>query len=337
MADIKRDIIVIGASAGGVEALMELAPRLPADLPAALFVAIHLAAGYGSQMPELLTGRGPLRASHPVDGEQPSQGRIYVAPPDNHLMLRDSLISVARGPKENGHRPSVDALFRSASIAYGPRVIGVVLTGHLDCGTAGLLSIKARGGLAIVQDPREAKAPSMPGNALAKVAIDHVTRLQELPELLSQLTRTPVTSQRKGIASEVLELEGERLGAPAPLVCPTCQGVLTETQIGGFQSFRCHVGHAFSLGAVVSAQAESLERALWSAVRALEESAALSERLATTSRGDLRRRFVEREQEQRSQAEVIKQLLHSQESLSTTDATSLLLQPLREAEPAGES
>ena len=324
MAKLGRDVIVIGASAGGIEAVLKVASALPPDLPAAVFVAVHLAAGYASSLPELLSERGPLRAIHPVDGEAPKPGVIYVAPPDNHLMLRGPFISVARGPKENGHRPSIDALFRSAAATFGPRVIGVVLTGNLDCGTAGLLSIKARGGVAVVQDPREAAAPSMPASAVSKVAVDHVVGLAQLPALLDRLTREPASVAPPGFPGAILELEGEHPGAPTVLVCPACQGVLSESQLGDYVSFHCHVGHSFSLAAVVAAQAETVERALWSAVRALEETAALTRRLADAARGELRRRFEEKEQDHRLQADTIKRLLMSPDSLDSSDAEVLL-------------
>ena len=321
---LKRDVVVIGGSAGGIPALLTLVSKLPADLPAAVFVVIHLAPDYASRLPELLNARGALRASHPVDGELHGPGRMYIAPPDNHLTLRGPYISVARGPKENGHRPSVDALFRSAASAYGPRVIGVVLSGYLDCGTAGLLSIKARGGLAIAQDPAEAQASSMPASAVRNVALDHVLKVDDIAPLLARLTQETVAPLRAQLSSELLELEGERTGAPAPLVCPSCQGVLTEVEVGSFSTFRCHVGHVFSLAAVVAGQAESLERALWAAVRALEESASLTQRLAQRSSGHLRVRFEEKEQYQRQQAETIKHLLLSPDSLSANDASVVL-------------
>jgi two-component system chemotaxis response regulator CheB len=317
----RRDVVVIGASAGGVDALLSLAAELPADLPATIFVVQHMAAGFGSRMPELLSARGPLRASHPLDGEVPSRGRIYIAPPDMHLTLRGEHMSVARGPKENSHRPSVDVLFRSAAQAYGARVIGVVLTGHLDCGTAGLFSIKARGGIAIAQDPSDARVPAMPESAIASAQVDHVVTLAALPSLLERLTREPVVQPPTQLRSETLELEGELLGAPAPLVCPLCQGVLTESDEQDFALFRCHVGHTFSLRSMVLEQAESLERALWSAVRALEEAAALTRRLAQGSRGDLRTRFEEKELDQRQQAAVIRDLLLRQGRLSVDDVS----------------
>jgi len=160
MTKLTRDIVVIGASAGGVQAALQLASTLPADLPAAVFLAIHMAAGYVSRLPELMSARGSLRASHPVDGERIERGHIYVAPPDNHLVVRNGYMHVVRGAKENGYRPSIDLMFRSAATSYGSRVIGVVLTGNLDCGTGGLISIRSRGGVAVVQDPDDAEVPS---------------------------------------------------------------------------------------------------------------------------------------------------------------------------------
>ncbi|MDB4990676.1 MAG: CheB methylesterase, partial [Myxococcaceae bacterium] len=175
-----RDILVFGASAGGIEALVEILANLPPDLPATLFVVQHLSPAYQSRLPELLSRGTPFRALYPVHGQEIAPGHIYVAPPDNQLLLRQGYVQVNRGPKENGHRPSVDALFRSAARAYGPRVIGVVLSGFLDCGTAGLMSIKARGGLAVVQDPDEAFAAEMPRSAINHVRVDHICKLKEM-------------------------------------------------------------------------------------------------------------------------------------------------------------
>ncbi|GEJ55488.1 chemotaxis protein CheB [Anaeromyxobacter diazotrophicus] len=305
-----HDIVVVGASAGGVEALSTLVSQLPRDLPAAVFVVQHLAPAFPSALPELLSRRGGPRAVHPVHGEEIVPGRIYVAPPDNHLLVRPGYVHVVRGPKENGHRPSVDALFRSASAAYGPRVVGVVLTGHLDCGTAGLLSVKARGGIAVVQDPDDAAAPEMPASAIQYVAVDHVARLPELPSLLERLVAEPVTSSRPARQPVALgELEGEEPGLPAEIVCPQCQGSLTLGEVGGFQVFRCHVGHAFSFESLAIEQSEEVERALWAAVRSLEESAAITRRARARATGDLQGRLGEKEDVQLQQADLIRGML----------------------------
>src|SRR5262249_50855180 len=178
---MNHDIVAIGASAGGVGVLLDLAGELPGDLAAAVFVVVHQSADHVSPLPELLSRRGPLPATHPVHGQAIEPGAIYVAPPDNHLQLRPGFIEVVRGPKDNGHRPAADVLFRTAAAAYGPRVIGVVLSGYHDCGTAGMMSIKARGGLAVVQDPATALAADMPRHVLERVAVDHVVAPRARP------------------------------------------------------------------------------------------------------------------------------------------------------------
>jgi two-component system, chemotaxis family, protein-glutamate methylesterase/glutaminase len=333
MADKRynRDIVVIGASAGGVDAVLKLVAGLPADLPSAVFVVIHMQAGFASKLPELLTQQGPLPAAHAVHGEAVTPGRIYVAPPDNQLLVRNGYVEVVRGPKENGHRPSVDALFRTASAAYGPRVIGVVLTGYLDCGTAGMLSIKARGGLAVAQDPSDAAVSEMPSSAIKHAPVDHVTTLDQLAPLLSSLTREAAGEWPAHVRSEVLQIEGAEPGSPAELVCPACNGKITESELGGFQIFRCHVGHAFSLKSISSAQAEEVERALWAAARALDEGAALSRRLVSSARGEMRQRFLEKAEAQSRQADVIRKIILRGDRLSPEDAPAVDSAPIEES------
>jgi two-component system, chemotaxis family, protein-glutamate methylesterase/glutaminase len=182
-----RYLIVVGASAGGVQALCELVAGLPPDLPAAVLVVLHVAPHGHSALPAILARSGRLPACHPADGEAIRPGRIYVAPPDLHLMVEDGHLQLSRQASENGHRPAVDILFRTAARAYGPRVVGVVLTGNLDDGTAGLATIKRCGGRAVVQDPREADYPGMPESAIANVAVDHVLPLGEMAAVLQQL------------------------------------------------------------------------------------------------------------------------------------------------------
>jgi two-component system chemotaxis response regulator CheB len=217
---------------------------------------------------------------------------------------------VVRGPKENGHRPSVDALFRSAAVAYGPRVVAVVLTGHLDCGTAGLLSVKARGGIAIVQDPADAAAPDMPRSAIDHVSVDHVATLEEIPELLRRLVSQPVSEAPPTRQPVSLgEVEGDEPGVPVEIVCPQCQGALSLAELGGFQVFRCHVGHAFSLEGLAIEQAEEVERALWAAARSLEESASIARRARARATGDLQRNLAEKEGMLMQQAQLIRDML----------------------------
>jgi two-component system chemotaxis response regulator CheB len=289
-------------------------------LTAAVFVVVHTAAGYESALPEILSRRGALKATHALHGEPVTNGHIYVAPPDNHMLLRPGYLAVQRGPKENGSRPAVDPLFRSASMAYGTRVIAVVVSGHLDCGTAGLISVKARGGIAVVQEPEEAVAKDMPRSAIAHAPIDRVLPLAEIGPTIVRLTRQPASVPSVvPTSSGLFELEGDEPGLRSEVVCPMCQGVLTEGQLAGVTTFRCHVGHAFSPAALLAEQAESLERALWAAVRALEESASLAKRMALTPSG-LRSRFDEKARTQMTHADIVRRMLLGQGTLNVDDA-----------------
>ena len=283
-----HEIIVIGASAGGVDALPRLIGTLPADLPASVFVVLHIP----SLSPDLLTkiiGRdAALKVKNGVDGEKIERGQVYLAPPDQHLQMEGGCVRVIRGPRENRHRPSVDALFRSAAEAYGPRVTGVVLTGYLDDGTAGLNSVKTHGGTAIVQDPKDAAAPGMPESALRNVKVDHCVPLAEIGPLLVQLATSQSVRKRKKGATPMGKMEKRQMspaemetkfGPPTGFICPECSGPLWETKPGGPLQFRCHVGHAYSPDSLLADHADGLERALWSAVRTFDEQAALLRRL----------------------------------------------------------
>jgi two-component system, chemotaxis family, protein-glutamate methylesterase/glutaminase len=316
-----HDIVAIGASAGSIEVLLEMVGELPADLPAAVFVVVHQPSNHASSLPELLKRRGRLPAAHPVHGEAIKPGAIYVAPPDNHLQLRPGLVEVVRGPKDNGHRPAADVLFRTAAAAYGARVIGVVLSGYQDCGTAGIMSIKARGGLAVVQDPATAIAPDMPRNVIERVAVDHVVHPLKLPGLITRLVATPAGSTTEP-DDLIKQLEGAQLGERADIVCPICAGVLTEAQPGVFQHFRCHVGHAFTLHSLVREQSEELERVLWAAVRALEESAALARRVSGHETNELSLRLAEKARTHARQAQFLREILLHGNLLSPLDAAA---------------
>lgn len=277
MAD--RNIIVIGASAGGVGALQRLCASLPYDVPAAIFIAQHLSPSARSVLPELLDRAGPLPASSPADGQPIEHGRIYVAAPDHHMLIRTDRILMRRGPHENRTRPAANALFRSAAVHHGARTIGVVLTGLLDDGTEGLIAIKSAGGVSIVQDPADAEWPSMPRNALSRDHVDHVLGLTEIPPLLARLVREEagpsaplseeyVTEDR--IAAQefaVMEPDIHTPGRPSHLSCPDCGGVLNEIDVDREMRFRCQVGHAFTPIGLAVAQREELERALSVAVR----------------------------------------------------------------------
>lgn len=315
-----HDIVVVGASAGGVEALGGLVRELPADLPAAVFVVLHVAAEHKSILPRILSSAGPLPAKHARDNESIVPGRIYVAPPDHHLTLADGNVRVVKGPRENGHRPAVDALFRTAAYHFGPRTIGVVLSGALDDGTAGLLAIKQQGGVTMVQDPSDALVEQMPRSALENVEVDHVLPASGIGRLLPSLVVEPVgvsPARPELLAAEaelLLGSEGARkVGHPSPIACPACGGVLNEVHDGDMIRYRCQVGHAYAPESLYGEQRIALETALWGALRALEEQAALGRRLAVRARelGQLKSaaRYEERADAAQQQARTVRQVL----------------------------
>jgi two-component system, chemotaxis family, protein-glutamate methylesterase/glutaminase len=327
-----HDIVVVGASAGGVEALAGLAASLPADLPAAVFVVLHVPSTGTSALPGILGRHGPLPAGHAKDGEPIELGRIYVAPPDHHLLVRAGHVHLTRGPRENGHRPAVDPLFRSAAREYATRVIGVVLSGALDDGTAGLVAVRSRGGIAVVQDPQDALYPGMPASALEHVEVDHVVPAAAMGPLLARLVGGPAAEPSGPAPTEMkvevevegfsLEaMEGEHPGEPSGFSCPDCSGVLWAIQDGGLQRFRCRVGHAWSPESLLSHQSEALEAALWVALRSLEERAGLARRLAELAGGRghtiTATRFEEQATEAQQAARVVRDLLLDRESFVT--------------------
>ena len=292
-----RDIAVVGFSAGGIEPLLRLVGALPADFPGAMFVVHHFPPQSVSALPNILQRASALHVAQAVDGAAILPGHICVARPDQHLVLTGGRIQCTNGPREQGHRPAIDPLFRSAARVFGPRVVGVILSGTLDDGTVGLIEIKARNGLALVQEPEEAAYPGMIMSALRNVAVDHVAPARELAAILDRVAREDAAGRElPSDASEdaagsadapepaMAGTAGLRnpsaLGRPSPMVCPECGGVLFEREQDGVLHFRCHVGHAFSEEALFASQSRALEGALWSAVRALEEKAALSRRLA---------------------------------------------------------
>jgi two-component system chemotaxis response regulator CheB len=296
-----HDIVVIGASFGGVEALSYICSRLPANLPAAVFVVLHIPSHGRSILPTVIS-RGTsstsgMNAYHALDGARIDQGKVYVAPPDNHVILKDGHMRVVHGPRENRARPAIDPLFRSAAYIYGPRVIGVVLTGYLDDGTAGLSAIKKRGGIAVVQDPADALEPSMPRSAMEYVKVDHIEPLSNIPALLESLVRTPAAGvaafpippeMEREVKIEELDMttlnDDRRYGEPSAFSCPECGGVLWEIEDGELVRYRCRVGHAYSSETMQAEQVNSLESALWTALKVLEENATLLRRIMKRSK-----------------------------------------------------
>nr|RNJ65721.1 MAG: chemotaxis protein CheB [Leptolyngbya sp. IPPAS B-1204] len=345
---LEYPLIVIGASAGGVEALSQLVQHLPADLAAALFVVVHFPPHSISLLPKILSRAGPLPAKHVQDQAAIQPGAIYVAPPNHHLLVRRGYMRLSHGPRENGHRPAIDTLFRSAARAYGPQTVGVILSGTLGDGTAGLRVIHAAGGITVAQDPEEALFDSMPRTAIESVPIDYVLKIEAIAQLLEQLTASWTPSQpfqKHGnqhtaqnrteeepavthgmdredemVAQDKAILEqGKRPGTASTFTCPDCGGVLWELRENNIIRYRCHVGHAYSLDSLVSEQADDLERALWSAVRALEEKAALARRMAAQARHQHRAlseaQFLDRANEATQHADLVRQVILQQTGL----------------------
>jgi two-component system, chemotaxis family, protein-glutamate methylesterase/glutaminase len=282
---MEKDIIVIGASAGGFEALKKIVAGLPPDFSASVFIVWHMSSDVRGVLPQVLNGVNTILATHACDNEEIKRNRIYVAPPDRHMLLENGKVLVTHGPKENRFRPAVDPLFRSAAVAYGNRVIGIILSGALDDGTAGLWTVKQYGGTAIVQDPEDAEVPSMPENAMREVKIDYCVSAAELPHLLVGLSKEPVTEnvdvmkdeQTKKeirIAAEERALEKGILqfGQLSPYACPECHGVLSRLQNGNIIRYRCHTGHAYSSNALIASITEKIEDSLYSAIRGMDES-----------------------------------------------------------------
>jgi two-component system chemotaxis response regulator CheB len=321
-----RDIVVVGASAGGVESLIAFVGALEWSLPATILVVLHVPASGASALPHILERVGTL----PVDIAGPKQklerGRILIAPPDRHLVVVDNELRTSHGPRENGHRPAVDVLFRTAARACGSRVIAVVLSGSLDDGTAGAIAVKERGGLVLAQDPTEAAYPGMPESAIKHVDVTKIASAAQLAVVVSQLCRTPATPMDNislDVAAEDTEIvnmydiaaAAERPGQQAGFGCPECHGALFKIENGGLLRFRCRLGHAWSWHALLVEQGQALENALWMALRSLEEKAALSIQLAeqASERGSMLsyQRFTEQAQEASHSAAMVRRLLEN--------------------------
>ena len=288
-----RSLVVVGASAGGVEALTELVAALPEDFPAAVAVVLHIPPMGRTVLPDILARAGQLPARAATDGEPLIPGCIYVAPPDEHLLVQDATLLLRRGPKENGHRPAIDPLFFTAADAYGSRAIGVILSGTQDDGAAGLAAIKSQGGTVLVQDPADALYSGMPLSALERVAADHVVPRSALGALLADLVGEPVRLHTVSDdddpqpAQPPPELGGGPLmpaGEAVGLSCPDCGGALWYIGEAGAERYQCRIGHAYSEQSLIENHARAVEIALWTALRALEERAALMRRMSRRAR-----------------------------------------------------
>jgi two-component system chemotaxis response regulator CheB len=323
-----RDVVVIGGSAGAVEGMVRLVGGLPASIAARLFLTIHVPASSSSMLPRILTRAGDLVARHPDDGET-ERGIIYVAPPDHHLLVKPGAVRIVRGPRENGHRPAIDPLFRSAASSYGARVVCVVLSGNLDDGATGALAVHRAGGIVIAEDPDQALYPGIPAAVVASVPTATVLPLDRIAQHVVQVLGTPVPearemSQRSTEAyrppsPDPVELEEPaiealaRSGEPTGFTCPECHGGIFAVQLEGSQQFRCRVGHAFTSETLLAEQRASVEAALWTALRALEENGEMARRLEgrSSARGNLRaaETFAHNARTYDERARIIRELL----------------------------
>lgn len=351
-----QHIVVVGASAGGFEALKELTSGLPHDFAAPIFIVWHMSPDVRGVLPQVLNRMDTLPAAHAFDLEPIKLGRIYIAPPDHHMLVNDGEIRVTRGPKENRFRPAIDPLFRSAAYHYGDSVIGIVLSGALDDGTSGLWTIKQHGGTAIVQDPNDAEVPSMPENAIREVNVDYTVTVAEMPQLLMTLLREKSRTSRSEVVSvdetraRQLELELKiaaeesgldlgimDLGELTPYTCPECHGVLTKLTDGNISRFRCHTGHAFTADSLLATVTEHIEESVWSAVRGVDESIILlnhmGDHFAEINQPRLAAVYFRKANEARSRNELLRRAVISHEQLS---GDSLREESFKEEEDAIE-
>jgi two-component system chemotaxis response regulator CheB len=335
LKQLNRDIIVIGSSAGGLPALIDVVTALPAGFPAAILVVQHVPPYSTSNLHHILNRAGPLQAVVAQDGQPIEAGTIYVATPDHHLLVESDKLVVRRGPKENRFRPSVDALFRSAAYTYGSRVIGLVLSGVLDDGTSGLWSIKRLGGLTLIQEPQDALFPQMPLNAQEQVPIDHSVPAAQMAALLTYLTSQPASPTPKLTKKEQKLLETEiiiatrdnafemgviELGELTAFTCPECHGALTQLKEGKLIRYRCHTGHAYTISALLSEVTTNVESTLWQAMKSLEETNLLLTQLGQhfdqQQRGDIAQIFFQKAGLFKQQAQIVHDSVLTQELLS---------------------
>lgn len=343
----KRDLIVIGASAGGVEALKTVVAGLPAGLPAAVLVVLHVPGDLRSALPEILARTSRLPCAHAREDRALALGTITVAPPDRHLTVRGGRVHLSRGPRVNGHRPAADPLFQTAAVARGNRVIGVILSGALDDGAAGMVDIRSAGGITIVQDPDDALYAGMPRSVLELTSVDHVLPASEIPAALVALAGREVPHRRtsslpeENMSSPTDQLEIELASAADPsdpasgMTCPECHGSLWLKTNGDTERYRCRVGHTYTPKGLFAAQSEALEDTIWASYRALEESASLAQRLADRARNKqglplLAERYERKHADAEDRADVIRAVLERGRIDADDDETDAFVETERE-------
>lgn len=265
--------------------MLTVAGAFDADFSGSIFIVSHIGANH-TQLPELLSSAGPLPAKHPENGEAIRSGTVYVAPPDRHMMVDAGHIRLSRGPRQHFTRPAIDPLFRSAALEYGPRVIGVLLSGSGRDGTAGLDAVRRAGGRTIVHDPSSTLYPDMPLAAVELVKVDHIASHEEMPDLLRRLS-----TETTGVPAPVEETssEMEERERPIALTCPECGGSLREDSSNGMKQYRCHIGHRLAPEEVLSGQLEAVDHAIEVAIRVLNERVELCRHMAENARSAGRR------------------------------------------------
>jgi two-component system chemotaxis response regulator CheB len=322
-----HNIVVIGTSAGGLEALDKLIGQLPTDLPAALFIVQHMAPeNSGVALLHKLGKHKAFKCKLASSGESYEKGQIYIAPPDYHLLVKKRTLLVTKGARENRYRPAIDPLFRSAAVAHGPHVIGMVLTGMLDDGTAGLIAIKKCGGVTVVQDPKDAAYPEMPQSALNNLTVDYCVPIAEMGRLLEKLAHEPPGKGKsipkdvrtealiaERVLSDVAQMNG--LGRQVPYNCPNCGGVLWEIDNPDVERYRCHTGHSFTASALLTIQSEKIEETLWTSLRMFEERKNLLNNMAQTQiRQEGKDSYAQRAKETEVHIERIRAMLRAPET-----------------------
>ncbi|MGB5944093.1 MAG: chemotaxis protein CheB [Leeuwenhoekiella sp.] len=285
-------LVAIGASAGGRKAVTKIFKEMPQDVDAAFVLVIHSAFDTPSFLSKALQKITSLNVIDAEDDMSLERGCIYIAKPDHHLFVRSNKIQLSKGPRENRFRPAIDVLFRSSAVSYSNECIGVLMSGRLSDGTAGLDAIKMCGGIAIVQDPKTAEFGDMPSYAVETVDVDVIADLNDLTEVIAKAIKTPAPEpqhipQRLIRENEIaissssqIALEND-LGKQVPLSCASCGGPLWEISNSKTKRYRCHVGHAFSQEALLFSQDESLEETLWVSLRTFEEKKTLLNRMAS--------------------------------------------------------
>jgi two-component system, chemotaxis family, protein-glutamate methylesterase/glutaminase len=332
-ANGSQRIIVIGASSGGFDVLKKIIEELPDDFNPSIFIVWHMSPDVQGILPQVLNRANKIYAAHAYDNEPIKPNRIYVARPDHHLIINPDKVRVTRGPKENRFRPAVDPLFRSAAYTYGNRVVGVVLSGALDDGTAGLWTIKHYGGIAVVQDPDDAEVSSMPENAIRQVKVDHIVPVSQIADLLVRLSKEPLTEKNDVMKDEQTKKEIQiaaeenalekgiiNFGELSPFTCPECHGVLSRLHNENIVRYRCHTGHAYSVDALMASITEKIEDSLYSAIRGIDESIFLLNHLgdhfAESNQPKLAALYFKKAKEAKDRSDLVRKAVLDHEQLN---------------------